>query len=82
MLWNEELGTKAKVEASPTGADGKIYILDHRGEIFVVKADPAKFTLLHRAELASGAQDTRSGVAIGNGRLIVRLNDKLLCFKK
>ena len=82
VLWNEEIGTKAKVEASPTGADGKIYILDHKGELFVVKADPAKFTLLHRAELATGAQDTRSGVAVANGRLFVRLNDRLLCFRK
>ena len=36
--WIGDLGTRVKIEASPTGADGKIYFQNFRGEVFVVAA--------------------------------------------
>ncbi|MDG2123171.1 MAG: PQQ-binding-like beta-propeller repeat protein, partial [Verrucomicrobiales bacterium] len=50
VLWTGEIGTRAKIESSPHAADDKIYFMDHNGTVFVVAADPKKFTLLNRAE--------------------------------
>ncbi len=86
--WTGDLGSKAKIEASPTGADGKIYMTNFWGEVFVVKSDPAKFELLHSVDMGDGskAQGTdgsvRSSIAIANGNLYIRTQDKLYCVGK
>ncbi len=83
VLWNEEIGGKAKIEASPTAGDGKIYFIDHAGDVFIVKANPQKFELLGKAEMASrGTKDIRSCVALANGNLYIRTHEKLFCIKK
>lgn len=80
VMWNEELGGRAKIEASPTAADGKIFIMDHRGEVFVIKADPAKFERLHRAEMMDrNTRDLRSTIAIAHDTLFIRTEDTLYC---
>ncbi len=80
VLWHEPLGGRTKIEASPTGADGKIYIMDHRADVYVVKADPAKFELLGKAEMAKpGSRDQRSCVVPGAKSLFVRTHDTLWC---
>ena len=80
VLWNEELGGRTKIEASPTGADGKIFVMDHRGEVFVVKADPAKFELLHRAEMMDrNTRDLRATIAVAHDSLFIRTEDTLYC---
>lgn len=86
--WTGEIGSKAKIEASPTGADGKIYLVNFWGEVFVVKADAAKFELLHSVDMGDGskAQGTdgsvRSSIAIANGGLFIRVQDKLYFIAK
>jgi len=88
VLWTGDTGSKAKFEASPTGADGKIYMTNFWGEVYVVKADPAKFELLHTADMGNGskAQGTdgsvRSSVAVANGSLFIRTQDRLYCIGK
>jgi outer membrane protein assembly factor BamB len=67
-------------ESSPTAADGRIYCLSHRGELFVVAADPEQFKLLATVNLG-GENDTRvrSSVAIAGNRLFVRTDTTLFC---
>src|SRR5690606_32150464 len=40
VIWSKPLGAKVKLEASPTGVDGKIYLMSHLGEVFVLSAGP------------------------------------------
>jgi outer membrane protein assembly factor BamB len=77
--WIGELGTRDKIEASPTAADGKIYFQDFRGRVFVVNAGE-EFKLLHMAELGDpGENHVRSSIAIADGCLFVRTSNKLYC---
>ncbi|CAN5215011.1 PQQ-binding-like beta-propeller repeat protein [soil metagenome] len=81
-LWGERLDAKAKIEASPSAADGKIYFIDHRGGTMVVAANPEKFELLSQSDLSSGENDNeiRSSVSLAGGNVFVRTNDTLFCF--
>lgn len=68
----------AKYEASPTGADGKIYLLNFRAEAVVVDAADGK--VLHRAEFGDASDDrTRSSIAAVDHELFIRTNRKLYC---
>jgi hypothetical protein len=77
--WTGELGRGAKIESSPTGADGKIYFMDHRGMVHVVEAG-AEFKVLHTASMADEGDDTvRSTIAVSQGNLFIRTGRKLYC---
>lgn len=77
--WIGELDTRAKIECSPTAADGKIYFLDHNGTVFVVAAE-AEFKVLHRVEMGEpDARDLRAAIAISQGNLFIRTAQTLYC---
>lgn len=77
--WIGELGPRAKIEASPTGADDKIYFQNFKGEVFVVAAAP-EFKLIHTASMDDEADDQlRSTIAVSQGRLFIRTGSKLYC---
>ncbi|MFK5922309.1 MAG: PQQ-binding-like beta-propeller repeat protein [Verrucomicrobiota bacterium] len=82
VLWSEKLNAKVKLEASPTGADGKIYIISHLGEVFVVKAGD-QFELISESNMGV-AQSTyiRSPIVAAQGNLFIRANNKLFCVGK
>ena len=63
---------------SPTAAtaDGKIYITSQKGTTYVIKANPAAFTLLSANALG---EPTNSAPAISNGRLYLRTFQHLYC---
>jgi outer membrane protein assembly factor BamB len=76
--WSTHLESRAKFRASPTAADGKIYLQNHAGEVFVV--DAKKGTVLHRTVLGEQGDDlTRASVAIAGGQLFIRTNGALYC---
>ena len=80
--WFGELPRRDKIEASPTGADGKIYFQDFRGAVFVVAA-AEKFKLLHVADMGDADDDRlRSTVAVSQGNLFIRTGTKLYCVGK
>jgi len=80
ILWTGDIGAKTKIECSPSAGDGKIYFLDHNGTVYVVAADPKKFTVLHRVEFGSrNIKNLRSTIAIAGGDLFVRTHDTLYC---
>ncbi len=82
VLWSEKLNAKVKLEASPTGADGKIYIISHLGEVFVVKAGDT-FELISESNMGvSQSTFIRSPIVAAQGNLFIRANDKLYCIGK
>lgn len=82
VLWSGTLDAKVKLEASPTGADGKIYMISHLGEVFVVAAGD-QFELLGESNMGE-AQSTliRTPIVAAQGNLFIRANDKLYCVGK
>ena len=77
--WTGDLGHGAKIESSPTGADGKIYFMDQRGAVSVVSAGE-EFKLLHTVTLADDGEGwLRSTIAVSQGNLFIRTSGKLYC---
>jgi outer membrane protein assembly factor BamB len=79
VLWTGSLESKAKIEASPTGADNKIYMMNHRGDVFVVQAGD-QFKVLHTTSMGEADdKDLRSSIAVSQGNLFIRTGKKLYC---
>lgn len=83
VLWMGSIGSRAKIEASPTVGDDKIYFQDHTGQVFIVAADPKKFTLLHQVEFGDRTvRNQRSSLALANNHVFLRSRETLYCFGK
>ncbi len=88
VKWSGELGGKAKIESSPVAADGKIYMTDFWGQVYVVKASTEKLEMLSVADLGNGSKmsgndgSVRASIAIANSALFIRVQDKLYCVSK
>jgi outer membrane protein assembly factor BamB len=83
VVWSGDLPTRAVLEASPTAGDDKIYMMDHRGNVFVVGANTDGFKLLHSTNMgAEGDNYLRSSIAISQGQLFIRNGKTLFCVGK
>jgi outer membrane protein assembly factor BamB len=81
VKWSQPLPGRSKFEASPTGADGKIYMMNFAGEVVVADAETGK--ILHQTLMGEPGDDmTRSTIAVANGHLFIRTNGKLYCVGK
>ena len=69
-------GILAIFQASPTGADGRVFCISLRGEVVVVSAGDA-FKVLHRVEM--GGRICRASIAAAAGQLLIRTDDRLYC---
>ena len=77
--WTGDLQSRIKIEASPTGADDKIYFQNFRGEVFVVAA-AEQFNLIKVIPMGDDGDDQlRSSVAVSQGDLFIRTGHKLYC---
>lgn len=81
VKWTTKTPGTAKYEASPAGADGKVYGMNFKGDVVVV--DAAKGEILSVNEMGEPGDDsTRSSIAIAGGQLFIRTNTKLFCVGK
>ena len=80
VLWSVEVPGSEVCWGSPTGADGRIYLLSLAGEVFVF--DTASGKLLDTVAMAEGEGDIRSTIAAAHGCLFIRTNSKLYCIGK
>ncbi|HVK57631.1 MAG TPA: PQQ-binding-like beta-propeller repeat protein [Candidatus Kapabacteria bacterium] len=81
VKWTSELPGRKKFEASPTGADGKIYLMNFAGDVAVVDAKEGK--VLNTVPMGDGNDDmVRSTIVAANGQLLIRTNKKLYCIGK
>jgi len=76
LLWRQQLPVRVPLQASPTGADDKIYGISLLGEVVALAADddPRLLGLMPMAEPLC-----RSTIAVANGRLYVRTARHLYC---
>jgi len=74
--WRSRLDVRGPVRASPTGADGKVYLLSEGGDALVLAAGDA-FTLLSKIEM--GERPSRSTIVAAQGRLFIRTAKALYC---
>ena len=80
LIWQLNLPGKYKWRSSPTGADGKIYLMNHNAEVLVVSAENGK--ILHSVKMGGEYDDqTRSSIALSCGQLFIRTNKKLYCIE-
>ncbi|MDA8775483.1 PQQ-binding-like beta-propeller repeat protein, partial [Opitutales bacterium] len=78
--WSLELPGKYKWRSSPTGGDGKIYLMNHNGDVLVVSSKTGR--ILHLAEMGATYDDnTRSSIAIAGKELFIRTNKILYCIQ-
>lgn len=81
IAWTTQLTPDYRWRASPTVADGKVYCLDHNGNVVVLDAKSGE--ILHVAPLGEEDDDqVRASVVVAHGALFVRTNDTLFCFEK
>lgn len=80
VIWSTPLDVRAACWASPTGADGKIYLLSLRGDAHVL--DAASGQLLATNPMAPDETEIRSCIVPARGNLFIRTNSRLYCIGK
>jgi len=76
--WSTTMPGRDQWRASPTGADGRIWCMNHAGLVVAVDAQSGELVL----EASMGGEDdqtTRSSIAAAHGALFVRTHDTLWC---
>jgi outer membrane protein assembly factor BamB len=74
--WEQELETPTY--ASPMLADGKIYLLDKKGIMHILKPDQT-YSVIATSPLGEGSSCTP---AFANGKIIIRGDKNLFCVGK
>lgn len=78
VAWTRELPGKHFWRGSPTGADGRIWMVNHGGLLVAVDAESGDIVI--EAEMGTADDDqVRAGVAAAAGCLFVRLEEELVC---
>jgi outer membrane protein assembly factor BamB len=81
IVWSGDLKGKGIFQASPTASDGKIYVMNFAGEVFV-QAGGNRFNLLHMAAMAEDENTLRASIPISQGQLFIRTAKNLFCVGK
>jgi outer membrane protein assembly factor BamB len=76
QLWTDRV--KAGFFGSPVCANGKLYCISKRGEVFVIDASADEFKLLATNELGEASHATP---AISGGRMYLRTLSHVICIK-
>lgn len=82
IAWTQGLPRDVgKWRASPTGADGRVWILSHGGVAMVFDAESGE--LVHRAAMGEEDDDyIRASIAVAHGALFLRTNTSLFCLAR
>ena len=81
VKWTIRTPGSPKFEASPTAADGKIYMVNFSAEVVVVDASDG--AILNVIKMDDPQDDpVRSGISVAQGNLFIRTTRKLFCIGK
>ena len=78
--WEGPLETRMVIRASPTAADGRIYIMDEKGTVFICGTGD-EFRQLAKIEMGD-AEGSRASIAVSDGQLFIRTTQALYCVGK
>jgi len=78
VQWVGQLERGDTFYASPTAADDKLYIVNRKGFVTVVAADPSEFKVLSTRAFEEKPSD--STIAVANGNVFLRTAKHLYCF--
>lgn len=79
VKWTIRTPGRAKYEASPLAADGRIYLIDHDGEVAVIDAANGNVIRTIPMDEPSGREVVRASIAAAHGRLFIRTTRRLYC---
>jgi outer membrane protein assembly factor BamB len=79
VKWSIETPGRAKYEASPLAADGRIYIVDHSGEVAIINAADGAVIRQIQMDEPRGQKFVRASIAAAHGQLFIRTTSKLYC---
>ena len=82
VVWIGDLPGRAIFQSSPTAADGRIYMMNFAGEVFVVQAGGSEFKLLHTAAMGDNENQLRASIPFSHGQLFIRTSKQLFCVGK
>lgn len=83
LVWSQAIDAKTKLEASPTGVDGKLYLLSHLGEVFVYRAGPEGGELLNATSFGSSQSvNIRASIVPADKTLYIRTDNVLYAVRE
>ncbi len=83
VVWSKAIDAKTKLEASPTGVDGKIYLVSHLGEVFVYSAGVDGGELLNSTNFGTAQSvNIRASIVPANKTLYIRTDNVLYAVRK
>jgi len=82
VKWTIQTPGRAKYEASPLAADGKVYVINHSGEAAVIDAAHGNVLKVIPMDTHSGREVVRASISASNGQLFIRTTRKLYCVGK
>lgn len=83
LIWSRAIDAKTKLEASPTGVDGKIYLMSHLGEVFVYSAGVDGGELLNATSFGtSQSVNIRASIVPADKTLYIRTDNVLYAVRK
>ncbi len=78
VLWTTEMPRDAKWRASPTGADGRVWCMDHNAQVVALDAGSGEIVTVAQMGGEDGAR-ARSSVVAAHGCLFIRTDTTLFC---
>jgi len=73
--WEQRIG--GRTWASSSYVDGKLYVINDRGETLVIRPSPERFDLIATNKL--DGETTRASLAFSDGQIFVRSHEHLYC---
>ena len=82
VKWTIQTPGRAKYEASPLAADGKVYLINHAGEAAVINAANGDVLKVIPMDKSSGREVVRASISAAHGQLFIRTTRRLYCVGK
>jgi outer membrane protein assembly factor BamB len=82
VKWTIQTPGRAKYEASPLAADGKVYLINHAGEAAVIDAANGNVLKVIPMDKPSGGEVVRASISAAHGHLFIRTTRRLYCVNK
>ncbi len=79
VKWTVSTPGRAKYEASPLAADGKIYLINFDGQVTIVKADDGEVINQISMDKPTDGEMVRASISAAHGQLFIRTTRKLYC---